>query len=95
MRLTRPGPIAAGQLEDLLERAVDAEAHAHDVVGRLDVHVRRAVAHRLGQDAVDDLDDRRVVRDDLGLGVPRCVLRRDPSTDSNTWTSLSTLPIAR
>ena len=37
----------------------------------LDVHVRGAVAHRLGEDAVDDLDDRRVVGDDLGLG--RCV----------------------
>ena len=51
------------QLDHLLERAVDAEPHAHALVGRLDVHVGRAVAQRLRDDLVDDLDDRRVVGD--------------------------------
>ena len=77
-----------GQVEDLLQRTVDAKAHAHDVLGGFDVHVRGAVAHRLGEDSVDDLDDRRVVGDDLGLGDVRLPRRREPSTDSNTWTSL-------
>ncbi len=95
MRLTSPGPIAAGKCEDLLQRAVDAKTDPHDVVGGLDVHVRRAVAHRLGEDAVDDLDDRGVVTDGslaTGVSVAR---RREPSTDSNAWTNLPTVPIAR
>ena len=87
MRLTSPGPIAAGKLKDLFQRAVDAEANADDVVGGLDVHVRGAVAHRLGQDAVDDLDDGRVVRDDLRLRHASTSRLREPSTDSKAWTS--------
>ena len=55
------------QRQHLVQRAVDAEADAHLLVGRLDVHVRRTVAQRLGDDLVDDLDDGRVV-DDRGGG---------------------------
>ena len=48
------------QLDDVLERAVDAEPDPHAILGRLDVHVGGAVAQRLGDDLVDDLDDRGV-----------------------------------
>ena len=53
-----------GQRHDLVQRAVGADADAHAVGHRLDVHVGRAVAHGLLEDEVDDLDDRRVLVDD-------------------------------
>ncbi len=57
----------------LRQHAVDAQAHAHGVRLGLEVDVRRALLHRLGDDLVGELDDRRVVDrlaqiDDLGLG---------------------------
>ena len=52
------------ELQDLLQRTVDAKPHANEVLGRLDVHVRGAVAHRLGEDAIHDLNDRCVVGGD-------------------------------
>ena len=60
MRLTSAWPISTGQLDDFVERTVDAEAHPHAVFARLDVHVGGAVAQRLRDDLVDDLHDRRV-----------------------------------
>ena len=48
-----------------MEHAVDAEPDAQVVLGRLDVDVGRAVADRLRDEQVDELDDRRVL-DDLG-----------------------------
>ena len=47
--------------EHLAQRTVDPVADADPPVGRLDVDVGRAVAQRLGDDLVDELDDRRVV----------------------------------
>ena len=76
------------QLDDLAERAVDAEAHPHAVFGRLDVHVGGAVAQRLGDDLVDDLDDRRVRVDDL---VDRA---GGSSTMSVAWNASMSLPTA-
>ena len=75
IRLTSDGPIGPGQRRDLVQRAVGADAHAHGVGHRLDVHVGGAVVHGLLEDDVDDLDDRRVLVDDgLHDGVGR--LRR-------------------
>ena len=45
----------------LHEHAVDAEAHAHRAVLGLEVDVRGALLDGLGDDLVDELDDRRVV----------------------------------
>jgi hypothetical protein len=39
MRLTSPTPMVAGSIEHFLQGSVDAEAHADDVLRRLDVHV--------------------------------------------------------
>ena len=64
IRLTSDGPIGPGSDVHLVQRAVGADAHAHAVGHRLDVHVGRAVAHGLLEDEVDDLDDRRVLVDD-------------------------------
>ncbi len=66
----------AGQLDDFVERTVDAEAHPHAIFGGLDVHVGGAVAQRLGDDLVDDLHDRRVRVDDR-LDRARCVVEHD------------------
>ena len=65
MRLTSAWPISGGSSTTSLERTVDAEPDAHAVLGRLDVHVGGAVAQRLRDDLVDDLDDRRVRVDDF------------------------------
>jgi hypothetical protein len=50
-----------GRLHHLEQRTVDAVAHPQLVLERLDVDVARAPSHRLGEDAVDELDDRRIV----------------------------------
>ena len=55
------------QHEHFLQCAVDPETHPDDVLRRLDVDVRGSVPLGLCEDAGDDLDDRRIVRDDLGL----------------------------
>ena len=69
MRLTIAGAhLGRAASSDVVQRAVDAEAHAHLVALRLDVHVGGAVAQRLGDDLVDDLHDRRV-RVDRGDAV--------------------------
>ena len=60
-----------GERQDFLERAVDPVAHPDAELGRFDVDVRGAVALGLGQDAAHDLDDRRVVGDDLGVSGRR------------------------
>ena len=72
----------AGQVEHVVQRAVDAEPDPHPVVLRLDVDVGGAVAQRLGDDLLDDLDDRRVV---VGTsrsrrGRPPGAARRAPRT---------------
>jgi len=46
----------------LLEHAVDPEAHAQLPFVRLDVDVARTAPHRLGDEGVDELDDRGLVR---------------------------------
>ena len=52
--------MALGEGVALGEDAVDAVAHGDAVVVRFDVDVRRALAQGLHEDAVDELDDRRV-----------------------------------
>ena len=42
-------------------RAVDAKAHAHRLFERFDVDIRGAAADRLGQQRVDQADDRCIV----------------------------------
>ncbi len=83
-----------GEDQDLLQGAVDAEPDPDDLFGRLDVHVGGAVAHRLGENAVDDLDDRRIVGDD-DRGAGSTTRLREPSTTSKAWTSCATPPMAR
>ena len=66
-RLVERGVDADRQAERLDEVTVDAEPDAQLLVERLDVDVARAVAHGLADDAVHELDDRRlVVEADLG-----------------------------
>ena len=48
------------RLHHFLQRAVDAVADADLVLEALEVDVRRAALHRVGEDGVDQLDDRRV-----------------------------------
>src|ERR1700691_109117 len=49
------------EYEDLFERPVNPEADANDILRRLNVHIGSAVAHGLGEDAVDHLNDRSVI----------------------------------
>ena len=58
-----PAWIDFGRAHDLVQHAVDAEPDPQVVLGRLDVDVGRAVLHRLGDQQVDELDDRRVLDD--------------------------------
>ena len=48
-----------GRREHVVHHAVHAEAHHHFLFEHFDVNVARAVLDRLGQDAVDELDNRR------------------------------------
>ncbi len=50
-----------GNRVDLLQHAVDAEAHQTDVAARLDVDVGRALLERVLPQPVDDVDDVAVV----------------------------------
>ena len=87
MRLISPIAHGARELQDVLERTVDAEPDVDHVLRRLDVHVGGPVAHGLGEDAVDDLHDRRVLGDDrraVGLGgllLPRALHRLEGLDD--------------
>ncbi len=49
------------RLHHFLQRAVDAVAHADLVLEALEVDVRCALLHGVGQDGVDQLHDRRIV----------------------------------
>ena len=63
----------AGQVEDVVQDAVDAVADAQPVGLRFEVHVGGAVAQGLGDHQRNDVDDRGVVargRGCVGLGVP-------------------------
>ena len=68
IRLTRPTPMEAGSVRTSFSAPSMRKRTLTHVLGRLDVHVGGPVAHGLGQDAADDLDDRCVVGNDLGLG---------------------------
>ena len=52
----------------LAQDAVDAEADAHLVLAGLEVDVGGALPHRLAEDAVDELDHRRVLGADFHVG---------------------------
>ncbi len=52
---------------DLVQHAVDAEAHETDVAPRLDVDVRRALLERVLPQPVDDVDDVLVVRVEMAV----------------------------
>ena len=81
--------------QDLFQGAVDAEPHPDDVFGRFDVDVGGAVAHGLGQDAVDHLDHRGVVGHHHRRRRGSTARLREPSTTSKAWTSWATPPMAR
>ena len=49
------------RLHHFLQRAVDAVANADLVLEALEVNVRRAALHGVGENGVDQLDDRRVL----------------------------------
>ncbi len=78
------GHHSARDRRGLAEHAVHAEAHAHLAAAvRLEVEVGGAVLHRLGDDRVDELDDRRVVRGLADVRDQREVLGlRPPATAS-------------
>ena len=66
MRLTSAGAMLDGQVDGVVQGAVDAEPDPQLLALRLDVDVRGPVPHRLGDDQVDHLDDRGV-----SVGGPR------------------------
>ena len=75
----RAGDHPLGDRRRLLQHAVDAEAHAQLTPVGGEVHVGGARLHRLGDDLVDELDDRRLVAalaqlDDLGGAGRRLLL---------------------
>jgi len=55
------GVQGAGGLEQVAQRAIDAQAHERARLEGLDVDVRGAVAQRLREQRIDEADDRRVV----------------------------------
>ena len=83
----RAGDHPLGDRRRLLEHAVDAEAHAQLLAVGRQVHVRGADLDRLGDDLVDELDDRRLVAalaqlDDLGAPL-------SSSSSTASWTTSS------
>ncbi len=72
-RLVNAGCALERKAERLDEVTVDAEPDAQLLVERLDVDVGRTVAHRLADDAADELDDRGLVVE-ADLGGDRCSL---------------------
>ena len=72
------------RLHDFLQRAVDAVAHAQLVLEALEVDVRRAALHGVGEDRVDELDDRRVIH--LRRRAPR------PTSSSSVSSTTSMSP---
>ena len=58
------------------------------------MHVRGAVAHGLGEDAVDHLDHRASSATTTGAAASTTRFR-EPSTTSKAWTSCATPPMAR
>ena len=64
----RAGDHALRDLRGLAQHAVHAEAHAHLAALGLEVDVRGALLDRLGDDRVDELDDRRVLGGLADLG---------------------------
>ena len=74
MRETTPGTSLRGTRVASVQDAVDAEADDELAADRLEVDVRGALVDALGDERVDELDDRRVVAglaqvDDLGAVV--------------------------
>ena len=57
-----------------MQHTVDPVAHTNVLLGRLDVDVRRPVLHRLGDEQVDELDDRGVLHHLLHRGEVLFVL---------------------
>ena len=68
MRDTTPATMRRGIVRRLAQHPVHAEAHAHVAALGLEVDVRGELLDRLGDDRVDELDDRRVVRRLANLG---------------------------
>ena len=76
-----------GECQDLFERPVDPVANPDAELGRLDMDIGRPVAHGLGEDAADHLDDRRIFVNDAGVsGVVSMGRLRVASTASKAWT---------
>jgi len=61
MRAMNRRVVAPRRLQDVVQQAVDAEAHRHLALEGLDVDVRRAVLDGLEEQRVDQPDDRRLV----------------------------------
>ena len=59
-RLTSAGAMLRRELDGVVQRPVDAESDPELLALRLDVDVRGPVAHGLGDEQVDYLDDRRI-----------------------------------
>ena len=72
------------RLHHFLQRAVDAIANADLVLEALEVNVRRAALHGVGENRVDQLDDRRVFH--LRLRAP------PGETSSSVSSTTSTSP---
>ncbi len=67
---------AALGLQHLAQHAVDAEAHHQAVLERLDVDVGGVLADRLGQQRIDQADDRRVIVALEQIGLLGQILRQ-------------------
>ena len=71
----------APRLQRLAQHAVDAQPHHEPVLERLDVDVRGVLLDRLGQQRVDELDDRRIVLALEQVGLLGQVLREMREVD--------------